>query len=129
MKPHRKNPTIANVFSQMGIVEELGSGTRKMFKYTPLYANGMEPIIEEQDVYRIEIPYIPTLRGSNAESTQKTTQKIVGLMRSNPMISIEELAEICGITRDGINYHIKNLKKKSIVKRIGGDKRWSLGSN
>jgi len=33
----------------MGIVEELGSGMRKMFKYTPLYANGKEPIIEEQD--------------------------------------------------------------------------------
>ena len=45
----------------MGIVEELGSGMRKMFKYTPLYANGKEPIIEEQDVYRIEIPYVPTL--------------------------------------------------------------------
>ena len=26
---HRKNPTIANVFSQMGIVEELGSGIKK----------------------------------------------------------------------------------------------------
>jgi len=29
MRPHRKNPTIANVFSQMGIVEELGSGIKK----------------------------------------------------------------------------------------------------
>ena len=58
----------------MGIVEELGSGIRKMFKYTPLYANGKEPIIEEQDVYRIEIPYIPTLQGSNAEATQKSTK-------------------------------------------------------
>ena len=48
-------------FQRMGIVEELGSGMRKMFKYTPLYANGKEPVIEEQDVYRIEIPYIPTL--------------------------------------------------------------------
>ena len=122
MRPHRKNPKIANVFSQMGIVEELGSGIRKMFRYTPLYANGKEPIIEEQDVYRIEIPYIPTLQGSNAEATQKTTQKIVELMRSNPMVSIEKLAETCGITRDGINYHIKNLKKKGVVKRIGGDK-------
>lgn len=27
---------------------------RKMFKYTPLYANGKEPVIEEQDVYRID---------------------------------------------------------------------------
>lgn len=55
----------------MGIVEELGSGMRKMFKYTPLYANGKEPIIEEQDVYRIEIPYVPTLQGSDAYTTQK----------------------------------------------------------
>ena len=36
---------------------------RKMIKYTPLYANGKEPVIEEQDVYRIEIPYVPTLQG------------------------------------------------------------------
>ena len=28
MRPHRKNPKIANVFSQMGIVGELGSGIR-----------------------------------------------------------------------------------------------------
>ena len=56
LKPHRKNPAIANVFSQMGIVEELGSGTRKIFKYTPLFANGLEPQIEEQDVYRVTIP-------------------------------------------------------------------------
>ena len=46
-----------------------------MFKYTPLYANGKEPVIEEQDVYRIEIPYVPTLQGSDIDSTQKTTQK------------------------------------------------------
>ena len=59
----------------MGVVEELGSGMRKMFKYTPLYANGKEPIIEEHDVYRIEIPYISTLLGSDNETTRKTTQK------------------------------------------------------
>ena len=56
----------------MGIVEELGSGMRKMFKYTPLYANGKEPVIEEQDVYRIEIPYVPTLQSTDAESGQKS---------------------------------------------------------
>jgi len=52
----------------MGIVEELGCGTGKMFKYTPLYANGKKPIIEEQNVYRIEIPYVPTLFPTNDES-------------------------------------------------------------
>lgn len=54
-------------------VEELGGGTNTMFNYTPLYANGKEPVIEEQDVYRIEIPYVPTLQGSDIDTTQKTT--------------------------------------------------------
>ena len=75
----------------MGIVEELGSGTRKMFKYTPIYAKGKEPIIEEQDIYRVEIPYIPTLQATNPksseksgpETTQKTTQKILELIKEN----------------------------------------------
>ena len=78
--------------------------------------------MEGKDVYRIEIPYIPTLQGSDIDATQKTTQKIVEQMRSNPTISIEELAELCGLTRDGINCNIRNLKNKGIIKRIGPDK-------
>ena len=85
------------VISQMGIVEELGSGMRKMFKYTPLYANGKVPIIEEQDVYRIEIPYIPTLQGRNVDttqkSTQKSTQKILDLIRENPYVTTQEMVD------------------------------------
>ncbi len=106
----------------MGIVEELGSGMRKMFKYTPLYANGKEPIIEEQDVYRIEIPYVPTLQGSDAYTTQKTTQKFLEQMKVNPYISREELAEVCGLSSDGIKYNIRKLREKGIIKRIGPDK-------
>ena len=52
-------------------------------------------------------------------------------MRSNPTISIEELAELCGLTRDGINYNIRNLKNKGIIKRIGPDKggHWEVIEN
>lgn len=84
--------------------------------------NGKEPIIEEQDVYRIEIPYIPTLQGSNAETTQKTTQKILELIKLYPSISREELAEKCGLTSDGIKYNIRKMREKGLIKRIGGDK-------
>ena len=70
LKPHRKNPIIANVFSQMGIVEELGSGTKKMFKYTPLYSDGQEPLIEEQDVYSITIPMQPLTVNKSLSSHQ-----------------------------------------------------------
>ena len=135
MRPHRKNPKIANVFSQMGIVEELGSGMRKMFKYTPLYANGKEPIIEEQNVYRIEIPYVPTLQGSDVDTTQKTTLKstlksalkgtrkdIVRIMSESPYVTIPQIAEQLKLNVRGIAKHIKNLQNEGIIKRIGPDK-------
>ena len=53
---------------------------------------------------------------------KETTQKIIELMKSDPMIAIEELAEKCGLTRDGINYNIRKLKNKGVIRRVGPDK-------
>lgn len=74
LKPHRKNPLIANVFSQMGIVEELGSGTRKIFKYTPLISGGKEPLIEEEDVYKVTIPIEAVVQEEKREWTKLWNQ-------------------------------------------------------
>jgi len=93
-----------------------------MFKYTPLYANGKEPVIEEQDLYRIEIPYIPTLQGSTFDTTQKSTQKILDLIRENPYVTTQEMADSIGIIRRTIAKHIRSLQDKGIIKRIGPDK-------
>ena len=41
---------------------------------------------------------------------------------ANPAISIDELATTCGLTRDGINYNILNLKKKGILRCVGPGK-------
>ena len=94
-----------------------------MFKYTPLYANDKEPVIEEQDVYRIEIPYVPTLQGSNVgttqKSTQKSTQKIINLIRENPYVTTQEMADSIGIIRRTIAKHIRSLQDKGIIKHIG----------
>lgn len=73
--PHAKNPAIANVFVQMGLVEELGSGVRKIFKYTPLYSGGKQPVIEEDDIFKIFIPYIGQETGQENQETGKETGK------------------------------------------------------
>ena len=130
MRPHRKNPKIANVFSQMGIVEELGSGIRKMFKYTPLYANGKEPIIEEQDVYRIEIPYVPTLLPTTDESGKKTGKKtgkeledvIKEAIRKDSSITIQEFQKLTGLSKNGTWNVLNRMKEQNKIKRIGPDK-------
>lgn len=55
------------------------------------------------------------------KTTQKTTQKIIELIENNNKISIDEMAQVCGLTRDGINYHIRKLKEKGLLERIGPD--------
>ena len=93
-----------------------------MFKYTPLYANGKEPVIEEQDLYRIEIPYIPTLQGCTFDTTQKSTQKILELIKENPKVTTQEMADTLGIIRRTVTKHIKNLREQGVIKRVGPDK-------
>lgn len=113
LKPHRKNPTIANVFSQMGIVEELGSGTKKIFKYTPLFSGGKDPVIEEHDVYRIIIPYEGTTDINRQETDKKpiTTdmeQKVLDLLNEgvHPLV---EMMVVCGYKdRDSFRKSVLN---------------------
>lgn len=58
----------------------------------------------------------------SGKTTEKTTEKIVRLMKANPYITNKELAEVCGITEDGVYWNTKKLKKNNRIRRIGGDK-------
>lgn len=48
--------------------------------------------------------------------------KIIELISNNPRISKREMSEKIGISTTAIDKHIKKLKKRKIIKRIGNDK-------
>jgi ATP-dependent DNA helicase RecG len=118
----------------MGIVEGLGSGTEKIFKYTPIYAKGQQPVITEGDVYRIEIPYIPTLsEGDTVNDTEstlksalksalKTEDKILEIIKRDDKISYDDMADILEMSRRGIAKQIKKLQEDGRLRRVGPDK-------
>ena len=57
------------------------------------------------------------------ETTQKTTQKIIGILREHPAISRRELATLLGdITENGVKYHLEKLKTSGLIRRIGPDR-------
>ncbi|MBQ9560349.1 MAG: hypothetical protein IJV08_10285 [Bacteroidaceae bacterium] len=103
-------------------------------KYIPLYANGKEPVIEEQDVYRIEIPYVPSLQSTEGGSGKKSgpesgPEKYIenyaentGTDKIESICLTRKLAEVCGVTADGIKYNIRKLRENGITKRITPDK-------
>ena len=130
LKPHPKNPVIANVFSQTGLVEELGSGTRKIFKYVPLYAKGKEAIIEDADVFRMTIPHPDVfspqieekIEGKTVKIEGKTTEKILEAIKQKPNITTPEIAESLGLTEHAIYYSIRKLRENGRLRRVGGAK-------
>jgi len=46
-------------------------------------------------------------------------QQILAWIKQNPLISQNELAELCGITRSGVAAHISNLMKKGYIQGKG----------
>ena len=58
----------------------------------------------------------------NAEDTTintatKTIDIILSLIKQNPKITTKELAFLCGMTKDGVYYHIKKPKGKGYIVR------------
>lgn len=60
LDPTPKNPIIANFFTQMGRSEELGSGTRNLYKFSRLYT-GKEPVLEDGDRFTAFVPVPPVM--------------------------------------------------------------------
>ena len=60
LDPTPKNPIIANFFTQMGRSEELGSGTRSLYKFSRLYT-GKDPVLEDGDQFTAFVPVPPVM--------------------------------------------------------------------
>ena len=66
--------------------------------------------------------YQETTKKTTKKATKKTTEKIVEIIKENPNISVKEMAEVVGLTTDGVQYHIRNLKAHGVIERVGPDK-------
>lgn len=53
--PYPKNPKIASFFKEIGYADELGSGIRKIAKYTKIYSGGT-PEFKDGDIFMAKIP-------------------------------------------------------------------------
>jgi ATP-dependent DNA helicase RecG len=62
-------------------------------------------------------------------ATQETTQEIIlRIMEEKPEVTQRELAQIVGITINGVKYHIKKLTKAGIIEHKGPTKsgKWVI---
>ena len=125
-----RNRNIANVFYRAGFIENWGRGIdkiRECLKSRGLkdavfedFSNGMKvTIFRKTEFISSEGTGFDVVKSS---TTEKTTEKILLLMKENPKVTTAQLADKTGLSVDGINYNIKKLKKANQISRIGGDK-------
>lgn len=128
--PYPKNPKIAGFFKEIGLADELGSGIRKIAKYTKIYSGGGEPSFRDDEIFVANIPLTSQNSGINSINNNELKNIIY--------VFIKETAN--GRTRQEINEHvyskmnsdleIKNnrvrtaltyLRKRNLIENIGSD--------
>ena len=136
-----RNKILMRIFRDLDIVEYLGSGMPRILKvysrdsyiFTANFIRTVFPAAMKVNEVGKEVSGKTTQKKTTQKKTtqkkttqKKTTQKkserILSLCKENPHITTFELAAALGITKDGISYNLRKLRKQKRLKHIGGRK-------
>ena len=92
--PMPKNPTIADVFAQIGRAEELGSGMRNLDKFSRLYS-GRVATLEDGDVFRASVPVVWSVAGSGRN---EVSGLVMSIIERDGSLAASELAKAGGVS-------------------------------
>ena len=89
--------------------------------------------IENSSNYQRKVEKLPEKQEKLPEKSGNTTretvkEEIIRLIKEYPEITAKEMAIQLHVTEEGIRFHIKNMKKEGILKRIGSTKKgeWEI---
>lgn len=123
--PMPKNPTIANVFANIGRAEELGSGMRNLDKFSRLYS-GRVATLEDGDIFRASVPVMRSTAGSGQDAVLALAASII---ERDGFLTTSELAKAGDVSvRTGQRW-VKSLLKSGKLKASANDnKRYVLAN-
>ena len=119
-QPHESkpwNPWIAKAFHRRGIIETWGRGTLKIANL--MQAAGLPvPTLQERTQSVVMTFELPSLK-ARLKSSEKSSEKILLLLRQEPSMSAKALAEKLSLSPRAIEKQIDHLKKDGKLARIG----------
>jgi len=135
MQPHDSipyNPDIANVFYRAGYIETWGQGIQKICDECialgaelPRYeiiGTGLRVYFPALKSALIDQPKVPKHQSTSDNGALESTMvlRIIEILKEEPDISQEALADRLGSTRRIIQKHISVLKEAGRIERVGG---------
>lgn len=128
-----RNVCIAEVFSRMGIIEQWGTGFQRMIRGCKEYGVREPEFIDMGDAFRVNFyrSNIETGIETSIESIKTSTEsRMTGIenIETGAEITQDKIAEILGMSKNGIRYVMNKLKSRGILVRVGATKkgRWPI---
>ena len=147
MNGHSKirNKGIANIFSQMGLVEAWGSGIKRIFNAAEEYGLPKPRFQEFDNMFRVELFRVNPITDQANQANQATDQvnqdfkgldqtkeknllsekeiEILNLVRMQPSITQKEMADALDWNLASVKYYITKLKEKKYLTRQGSSQK------
>jgi len=133
LRPESKNPIIAAFFRNIGYADELGSGTRNLYKYVKKYS-GKDPEIVEDDIFKIIVPlddnYSADMLGREKPygDLSPIEIEVCRAIGEGRYTTAKDMAASIGVSLSSIEKTTAKLKDKGLIQRAGSDKKgtWEL---
>ena len=144
MNGHSKirNKGIANIFSQMGLVEAWGSGIKRILNAAEAYGLPKPRFQEFDNMFRVELFRVNPITDQANQATNQANQdlerldqvedenvlsekeiEILNLVRMQPSITQKEMANALDWNLASVKYYITKLKEKNYLKRQGSSQK------
>ena len=140
-----RNKGIANIFSQMGLVEAWGSGIKGIFNAAEEYGLPKPRFQEFDNMFRVELFRVNPITDQADQANQDTNQanqdlerldqvedenvlsekeiEILNLVRMQPSITQKEMANALDWNLASVKYYITKLKEKNYLKKQGSSQK------
>ena len=99
-------------YSVLGVSDSAASSTKFIEFMLSLIINTIEEIIKAEEKVTKKVTIKVTIN----------QQKIIDVIKKNPYVTQEELADILGITKKSVTVNMKKLQENGLIKRIGANK-------
>jgi len=134
----RSTGEMKEAFHRTGAVEVWGRGTNRVIEMCKKHG-AAPPTFEEMQGFLIvtfkaqmvqggdpgsDIPAIGRVPVEKTveKAVEKTVEIIIVLLRANPRITQKEIATETGLSRRGVEWNLREMKKGGLIRRVGPDK-------
>jgi ATP-dependent DNA helicase RecG len=139
-----RNKLMADFFKEIGLIEKYGSGIRRIMDHcrdaglpqpsftnisdgfmVTIYSRNAESKTESRlnglygNKEQISEPFTPY---RSERSSEKSSEKILRVLRENPQVTIASLSETIGITTRAVEKQLSRMKAEGKIRREGPDK-------